>query len=528
MQKYLFTAALLFFVFSKAQNTFDYTLELSPVNITNLPGLHSFVFGQHEDKWLLIGGRRDGLHARQPFNAFPSASNNTDLYVVDVNTNQFWSVSLNSLSTAIREQLQSTNMNFYQDGNDLYIIGGYAFSATANDHITFDKLTAVDVSGLINAIINNQPITSFFKQIANNNFANTGGQLGKIGDTFYLVGGHRFDGRYNPNNNPTFTQTYSNQIRKFKINNTGSTLSISDYEAITDAVHLRRRDYNLLPQIFPDGTHGYTISTGVFQIGADLPFLYPVDIKASGHTPITTFNQYLSHYHSAKACLHDEAENKMYNLFFGGLSQYYYNNTGQLIQDNNVPFVKTISLLQRNSDGTLQEFLLPIEMPGLKGASSEFIPNKNLPHHPSKIFKLNDITADEFIIGHIVGGIDTNSLNPFANNQTNTTSASANIYAVKLIKTPLSIQPVDGSNPYGINVYPIPTKDFINIQLNQLPIKNLRYILTNALGQILHKEKLDPLKTDHQIGLSHLNTNNVFLTIIVDDKYYLSKQLMIK
>ena len=66
----------LFMFFSKAQNTFDYTLEILPVNVTNLPGLHSFVFGQHENKWLLIGGRKDGLHARQPFNAFPSTSNN--------------------------------------------------------------------------------------------------------------------------------------------------------------------------------------------------------------------------------------------------------------------------------------------------------------------------------------------------------------------------------------------------------------------------------------------------------------------
>lgn len=527
MRQSIIIFSFILMLFSNAQNTFDYTLELLPVNVTNLPGLHSFAFGQHQDKWLLIGGRKDGLHARQPFNAFPSTNNNTDLYVVDVNTNQLWSASLNSLPIGIREQLQSTNMNFFQDVNNLYIIGGYAFSASANGHITFDKLTAIDVSGLIQAIINNQPITSFFKQIANSNFANTGGQLGKIDDTFYLVGGHRFDGRYNPMGNPTFTQTYSNQIRKFKIVNSEASLSIINYEAITDPVHLRRRDYNLIPQIFPDGQHGYTISAGVFQIGADLPFLYPVDIKASGHTPITNFNQYLNHYHNAKACLHDQAQNKMYNLFFGGISQYYYNN-GQLLQDNSVPFVKTISMLQRNSDGSLEEFLLPIEMPGLKGASAEFIPNQNLPHHPSEIIKLNDITADEFIIGHIVGGIDTNSLNPFSNNQTSTTSASANIYAVKLIKTPLSIQAVDGSNPYNLKVFPVPAKDFITIQINQLPSKNLKYILTNALGQIIQQDKLDSLKLNHQIQVKEIASGNVFLTVIIDDKFYLSKQISIK
>ena len=88
------------------QIPFNYSVKLKPVTVTNLPGLHSFVVGQSGGKWLVIGGRKDGLHARQPFNAFPAASNNTDIYVVDINTQQFWSASVNSLATALKEQLQ--------------------------------------------------------------------------------------------------------------------------------------------------------------------------------------------------------------------------------------------------------------------------------------------------------------------------------------------------------------------------------------------------------------------------------------
>lgn len=160
-------------------------------------------------------------------------------------------------------------------------------------------MTSIDIPGLINSVINSTAIAPHFKQMTNQNFDITGGHLGKIGNVFYLIGGHRFDGRYNPMNNPTFTQTYSNQIRKFNIDNSGSQLSISNYKTITDAVHLHRRDYNLLPQIFPDGTQGYTISCGVFQINVDLPFLYPVDIKENGYFLQTNFNRYLSNYHSA-------------------------------------------------------------------------------------------------------------------------------------------------------------------------------------------------------------------------------------
>ena len=91
-----------------AQNNFYYTVELTPVSLPNFPGLHSYAHAQADGKWLIIGGRKDGLHARQPFNAFPQASNNTDIYVVDIATQQFWSASVNNLPTGIAEQLLVT------------------------------------------------------------------------------------------------------------------------------------------------------------------------------------------------------------------------------------------------------------------------------------------------------------------------------------------------------------------------------------------------------------------------------------
>ena len=203
--------------------------------------------------------------------------------------------------------------------------------------------------------------------------------------------------------NPSYTQRYTNQRRMFKIFNHIS-LYISDYDSITDPVHLQRRDYNLLPQVFPDGTLGLTISSGVFQTDANLPYLYPVDITANGIVPQTVFNQYLCNYHSAAASLWDSAANQMHTLFFGGISQYYYQNS-QLIQDIDVPFVRTISRLSRYADGTLQEFQLPIEMPGLKGSSAEFIPNNNLPFLAAGNIKLSNIQADSFIVRHVYGGI---------------------------------------------------------------------------------------------------------------------------
>lgn len=515
---------------SFAQTSFNYTLELNPVSIPGLQGLHSYAFGQHEGKWLIIGGRRDGLHARQPFNAFPQLQNNTEAFVIDVQSQQFWAASLSSLPTSIFEQLQSTNMNFNQAGDTLYIVGGYAFSESADDHITFPNLTTIVVSEVINAVINQTALTPFFQQIEDDNFAVCGGSLGRIADTFYLVGGHRFDGRYNPMGNPTYTQSYTSQIRKFKVNNIGNSLNYSNYEAITDAVHLRRRDYNLLPQIFPDGSEGFTISSGVFQIDDDLPYLYPVDITADGYTPITGFNQYLSNYHSATASLYDADENSMHNFFFGGMSQYYYQN-GELIQDDLVPFVRTISRLTRDSEGNLFEFQMPIEMPGLKGASAEFIPNPNLPHYNSDIVKLNEIEPDTFVIGHVYGGILSPTLNPFSVNQTTTTSADASIYEVKLIKQVLTdIELVNGSNPYDFEIFPNPASSTVNLYFTLNKPGKVNYLISSVDGKLLDHGKLESDQFGDMIvnlDISYIDTTTAMLvTLIFEGKYFVTKRVI--
>lgn len=468
-----------------AQGDFGYAVDFRPVSVPGLPGLHSYAFAQHNGKWLLIGGRKDGVHARQPFNAFGPASNNSSIYVADVWSGQLWSAPVTTLPTGLSEQLQSTNMNFYQVDDTLYIMGGYAYSPTSADHITFPYLTTIDVAGLIQAVMTSNPIGSYFKQITDTSFAVTGGQLGKIGDTLYLVGGHKFTGRYNPMGNPTYTQVYTNQIRKFRIDNSGSQLSIAGYTTVTDPVHLRRRDYNLLPQVFPDGTEGYTISSGVFQPTADLPFLYPVDVKPSGHKPEVSFNQYLSNYHSAKVSLYDSAANRMHNLFFGGISRYYYQN-GNLVTDDNVPFVSTVSRLTRNADGSLQEFVLPSVMPGLKGASAEFIVHPQIARMASDIVKMSSFAGDTILLGHIFGGIHSNEPNAFANNNVGSTVADNTIYEVRLVKSPQNdIKVVDRQKEYKVEVFPNPVKNTIHLKMEHAGFRYADYYLVSTKGQII-------------------------------------------
>lgn len=415
---------------------FSYELSLNPVEIPGLPGIHSFAFAQHEGRWLVAGGRTDGLHARQPGRSFPAEFNNTKIFVIDIKSKTIHSSSIGSLPVTLREQLQTTNMNFYQDEDILYYLGGYAYSRTAGDHITFPYLTAIDVPGIIKAVEMGTELSEHMKQIKDEQFAVTGGQLGKLGDTFLLVGGHRFDGRYNPVgplHGPGFRQEYTQEIRMFEILHNSRTMTVSNFRVLRDEEHLHRRDFNLVAQILPDGSPGYMVSAGVFQKEADLPFLYPVFVSLQGYEPVEKFSQLLSHYHGAKAALYDEDTKEMHSLFFGGISQYYYQD-GNLVRDDRVPFVRTISRVSRYDDGILHEYAFPVKMPGFLGASAEFLVNPNLAVSSNGVILLNQIPEDDFVIGHILGGIDSPLENPFSTNRTHLTGASNMAYEVRLMR----------------------------------------------------------------------------------------------
>ena len=212
----IFNIFFLLVIATATQAQTNFSVLVQPHSIPGLPGLQSFAAAQYNGKWVLIGGRTEGLHQRQPTTSFLSASNNTNIYVVDPITANVWSASVNGLPASLKEQLQSTNINFYGDGNKMYLTGGYGYSATIANHKTYASLIVIDLPGLINAIINNTSITSYFRQLNDNMFAIAGGQLEKLGNMFLLVGGQKFDGRYNPNDGPSFTQEYSNQIRQFR------------------------------------------------------------------------------------------------------------------------------------------------------------------------------------------------------------------------------------------------------------------------------------------------------------------------
>ena len=520
---------------SFGQNS-PFSIAVEPINVPNLGGLQSFAFGQHNGKWLILGGRLDGLHQRQPFAAFDVAGHNTQLIVVDPVTKQRWTASISSLPTAIQEQIKSTNAQFFQEENYLYILGGYGYSGTLNDHTTFPNLTAIDVPSTINAVINGTSFISNFRQITDTKFQVTGGRLEKIYNTYYLVGGQKFIGRYNPmgpTHGPGFTQEYTNQIRKFTLSDNGTAITINHFAAITDTVELHRRDYNVTPQIMPNGEEGLTAFSGVFQKNANLPFLNCVNIDSSGYNANNSFSQYYNHYHCANFPIYSSYYNEMNTVFFGGIAQYY-DNAGTLVQDNNVPFVKTIARVSRDANGIMAEYKLPIEMPSLLGAGSEFIPNLNIPRYHNGVIKIDSLSQDSTLVGYIYGGISSTGANIFFTNTGTQSSASSQIFEVYLIKG--QTYGVHELNSHSVSnlklkVFPNPNKGDFKVTFNLTKRSSVKLKLTDLNGKIIEINNCKSLeKGEHTLEkrIEEIANGGIYFLTIETDYEIATQKLILK
>lgn len=514
-----------------AQSQATFNIHLEPFNINGFTGIQSFAFGQHDGKILLIGGRKDGLHRRQPWASFDAAGNNTDILVIDPETEQIWAASVNTLSTNLKEQLQSTNMQFHQDGNTLYIIGGYGFSASNNDHITHPQLTAIQLDACINAIVNGNSIVAYFRTITDDYFAVTGGQIGQLGNTYYLAGGQKFTGRYNPMNGPSFVQEYTNSIKRFKIIDDGTNLNFQPLASWTDAMNLHRRDYNMLPQIFPDGSYGFTMFSGVFQQTLDLPFLNSVDFDSTTYQVNNSFSQYLNHYHSAKIAIYDSTDKAMHNVFLGGIAQYFLDDNGNLIQDDNVPFVKTIGRVSRFVDSSMTETQIGL-MPDLLGAGAEFILANNTPQFEHDIIDLQQLTADTVLIGYVLGGIKSSQPNIFFINNGSESEAYSTLYKVYLIPSGITNTDVAKQKEYVSNwsVFPNPVEDYFKFKIDLEAAANVDAYLSSASGEIILETGLDILTAgshEFTVELEAPESGIYFMSILVNSRLY-TKQIIVK
>jgi len=92
----------------------------------------------------------------------------------------------------------------------------------------------------------------------------------------------------------------------------------------------------------------------------------------------------------------------MNNIFFGGMARYYVDaGNGDIKDDPLVPSVNTISQVTRFADGHYEEVILDTKMPGLLGASANYIPVKSIPLVYGKIVDYDRLPIGKTLIGYI-------------------------------------------------------------------------------------------------------------------------------
>lgn len=514
---------ILIFVASTISFAQSYEVELTPVIIEGLGGLQSYSVGTHEGDWLLVGGRLDGLHRRQPFAAFSADGKNQDLIVVNPTEGTVWRAPLSSLPATIAEQLASTNMQFYQSEDKLLCTGGYGYSPTVGDHITFPYLTIIDLPATINDVKNNSLNLSSFQQIENETFRATGGALNKIDNVYHLVGGHKFMGRYNPmgpDHGPGFEQEYTNEIRRFKI--TGDTeFSVDILEASHDELHLHRRDYNLVPYL-TNGERELMVYSGVFQKNADLPYLYPVEISKDNYEAIDGFSQYFNHYHCAYLPIYEPEQSEMHTIFFGGIAQFYEED-GDLVQDNDVPFVNTIADVSRSASGELYETKLSATMPGYLGAGSVFVIDPGVQLSDDDIIDGSKIDNEFQSIGHIYGGIRSSMPHIFWINTGQESDASQTIYKVSIRKvSDVSSTSIVVQREH-LQFYPNPAQKIVRMSVDIDSPEDFTISISDTMGKQIHThivKKEEVVSGRNVIVLDEVNVGfgAFYYTVQIGDK----------
>lgn len=452
-----------------------FSINMEEVTWPDWPGLHSFAFAERDGKWFFLCGRVGGMHGMFPPDPFAQEEANHFVWMMDPATGEFWFQSVYGLDIALADQLRSTNPEFLQRDQYLYIIGGYGRDSVSENFITFPQLTAVDLDVLSAQLQADESIAPAFRFITDELFRVTGGEAQWLNDKVYLFGGHDFSGDYTQIPSPMFTQIYTNNLRKFLINYDGVTLSAGDIEFVEDADNFHRRDLNFKPLMYPGEVQGLAAYSGVFQYDMNVPWLSNIYFTENEYTVNSEMQHRFSNYTCPVMTVYDSVSQISYATFFGGISQFYFDAENDIVlEDLNIPFTSDISTVVRKPDGNTTQFLHSGQFESLLGSNAIFIASDEVPKYANQVIKLHDISGEIFA-GFIFGGINAD----FPNFTTST--ASNALFKVNInYEQPVSLQTPDVR--HAISVYPNPVAESINIQNNSfIQIQSIEVM--NILGE---------------------------------------------
>ena len=501
-----------------------FSISIEPIQGTFITGTHSSAIAKSGDKWLVIGGRINGLHGLNSNDGFPTELANEFIIVLDTNTWTESIASLNQLPASIADPLRSTNMEYIQMGSYLYMIGGYGRDNVAGIFVTFPKLTAIHVDSMINAVLNGESIVPHVRQITDSRFQVCGGELGNIGQELYLLFGHNFGGRYTDPPTPMFTQTYTDRITKFSLLDDGITMTPQSFVDFIDTNYFHRRDLNVGPIIKSNGEFGLKAYSGVFQKTRNLPFRETITITKDTNDINTSYEQVMSQYNCAMIPIFDTLTKKMYTTFLGGMSLYnYMPSTNEFIYDSLIPFISDITTMTTHPGGAMDETVMSTQLTGLLGSNAKFILNTGINHFSNEVIDIRSLPNTKTLIGYLYGGIRAEAPNLGAS------SANDTIYRIYLTANNSNSLANLEEELENVLVYPVPASNNLNIDLQT---KNPLEITVSIFDLNLKKISSFPIVNlnsgKHTLPLSISNLANGFYYLeIKSEKTIIRKKIQV-
>jgi hypothetical protein len=450
--------------FPLPENSLPFRLSIEQAPFSLPAGLQSYVTGQHKDEWVLLAGRTYGLHGFLG-DTFPVSSQNTTVYVINLNTGAIISRSLtdstSGLSQAQIDQLSVTNALFFQgDGsNTLYMVGGYGFNTATQSYDTKTVLTAIDLPKLIDWVKHKRKSAAkAFRQVSNPLLQVTGGVMHQANahQPYLLCLGQNFVGSYK---DTTANGIYTYQIRPFQIIDTGKDLLIQPYHQPGLKTVYRRRDLNVVPIITKKGpslVESYLVLGGVFTPGDNFgAWTVPIEVQADGSSKMLspeTFAQGMNNYQCPNIGLYSYKKQEMYTLLFGGISFLYsvnggfYQPGGSFLEDFELGFTNDVTTIKIDGSGHFSQYFMSATYPTITptfgtapgpdllfGAGALFFPADGLPRYPNHVIAFDKLGSSPLVLGYIVGGIQSSMQETDSEFGNVDTHASNYIFKVTLI-----------------------------------------------------------------------------------------------
>ena len=404
-------------------------------------GIQSYIHGIHHDKCLLITGRIDGLHGfvEGSTNNFPSNLQNTNVFVIDLIKKKTYTRSLLDPESGLTQEqvdlLSVTAAQGYQSNKTLYITGGYGVDSSTGNLDTKNALTAIDIPGLIHWVVNpshGETAAEHIRQIFDDTFKVTGGYMNKTGDNpTLLIMGHEFDGFYNdPTQTPPVFQQYTEQVRRFIINDDGVNLSFTPEIAlpVIPDPNYRRRDLNVVPVVKKRKNKlekSFVVLSGVFTLTTGI-WTVPVEITPNGFPSMAdptlpcTFKQGMNNYDSATFGMYSEKTDDMYVILLGGITFGFFQETAtgfKFETDPEIPFTNQTTTIRIDNYGKytqhfMQDGGFPLIRsktvhagnPLLFGAECEVVLLNDVCKYSNDVLLLDAIRVPT-LIGYVIGGI---------------------------------------------------------------------------------------------------------------------------